>query len=190
MTTLYLRCFVADLFVHGIGGGTYDELTDDIMRHWLGIIPPTFLTSSASLHLPFAANREIQTIDPSSSGLAIERELQLMRSVPERYLDHSIESERVLFERHSRKIADIPMRGSKRQWHQETSLLKQQIEAAIEPKKQAALAKLEAYQRMSQQEKILKSREYSFVLFEEQDVVGRLSKMAKAAMNPASDAGK
>ena len=190
MTTLFLRCFVADLFVHGIGGGTYDELTDDIMNHWLDIVPPTFLTSSASLQLPFSAHSEIKTIDPSSSGQAIERELQLMRSVPERFLDHAIESERVLFERHATKIANIPMRGSKRQWHLETAQLKQRIEAAIEPKKRVTLAKQESFQSTSQQNKILKSREYSFVLFEEQDAVGRLSKMARAAMNPGIEAGK
>ncbi len=189
MTTLYLRCFVADLFVHGIGGGTYDELTDDIMRDWLGIVPPTFLTSSASLHLPFVANKEVRSIDPVASGLTIERELQLIRSVPERFLDPSIEAERDLLEKHSRKIANIPKRGNKRQWHQETARLKQRIEAAIEPKKQATMTKLEAHHRAIQQNKILKSREYSFVLFEEQDVVGRLSKLAKSAMN-ALDAGK
>ena len=193
MTTLYLRCFVADLFVHGIGGGTYDELTDDIMRHWLGIEPPTFFTSSASLHLPFN-NSQIEAIDPMSTsgqtGPAIERELQLMRSVPERFLDRSIESERLLYERHARKIANIPMRGSKRQWHQEVAQLKQQIEASIESKKRTALAKLTAFQHAGQQSKILRSREYSFVLFEESDVVGRLSKLAKAAMNAGSDAGK
>ena len=190
MTTLYLRCFVADLFIHGIGGATYDELTDDIMRHWLDIVPPTFLTSSATLHLPFFANSEIKAIDPSANGTAIERELQLMRSVPERFLDHSIESERDLFERHATMIANIPMRGGKRQWHLETAQLKQRIETAIEPKKQTVLAKLQAFQRTSQQNKILKSREYSFVLFKEQDVVGRLSKLARAAMNPGIEAGK
>ena len=79
---------------------------------------------------------------------------------------------------------------SKRQWHQATAQLKHQIETVIEPTKQAAIAKLEAFQRTSQQNKILKSREYSFVLFEEQDVVERLSKLAKAALNPGSDPGK
>ncbi|HEY1861452.1 MAG TPA: hypothetical protein VGG61_13915, partial [Gemmataceae bacterium] len=34
--TLYARLFVADLFIHGIGGGRYDELTDEISRRFYG----------------------------------------------------------------------------------------------------------------------------------------------------------
>ena len=190
MTTMYLRCFIADLFVHGIGGGTYDELTDDIMRHWLGIEPPAYLTSSASLHLPFCFNSEIKQIDPSASWPAIQRELQLMRSVPERFLDPSIDSQRSLLESHSRQLANIPERGEKFTWHKKIAHVKQQMEAAIEPKRQAAHFKLEALQREIQQQRSLKSREYSFVLFEETDVVGRLSKLAKAVFNQGTESGK
>ena len=190
MTTMYLRCFVADLFVHGIGGGNYDELTDDIVRHWLGISPPAYLTSTASLHLPFPLNGEVARIDPSAGGQSIRRELQLMRSVPERFLDTSSDSQRALLELHARHIANIPPRGHKLNWHHEIALIKQQITEAIEPKKQAAYAKLAIVHRESQQNKVLKSREYSFVLFEEKDVVGRLSKLAKAAFSQGTEAGK
>ena len=190
MTTMYLRCFVADLFVHGIGGGNYDELTDDIVRDWLGMDPPTYLTSTASLHMPFPLDGKIAKINPSASGHSIQRELQLMRSVPERFLDTSIDSQRALFDLHARHVADIPQRGHKLKWHQKIALIKQQITAAIEPKKQAALARREMMQYDIQQSKVLKFREYSFVLFEAQDVVGRLSKLAKAAFSQGSEAGK
>ena len=190
MTTMYLRCFVADLFVHGIGGGTYDELTDDIIKDWIGIDAPIYLTSSASLHLPLKANQESESIEPTASKNSIERELHLMRSVPERYLDRAIDSQRTLAEAHSQKIASIPERGRKLAWHKEMASLKQQIEIAIEPKKRAALAKLEATQRELRQRKIVSSREYSFVLFEEQDVVDRLSRLANAAYRDTADSGK
>ncbi len=51
--TLYARLFLADLFVHGIGGGKYDELTDEVMRRAYGVEPPGFLVLSATLLLPF-----------------------------------------------------------------------------------------------------------------------------------------
>lgn len=53
-TTLFLRLCLADLFVHGIGGAKYDEMTDELMRRFLGIEPPEFLTVTATLHLPIA----------------------------------------------------------------------------------------------------------------------------------------
>ena len=190
MTTMYLRCFVADLFVHGIGGGNYDELTDDIVRHWLGMEPPAYLTSTASLHLPFPLDEEVAQVNPSASGPSIQRELQLMRSVPERFLEPSIDSQRALLDLHTRHICNIPQRGHKRKWHDEIAMIKQQITAAIEPKKQAAYARLAIIHREMQQNKVLKSREYSFVLFEEHDVVGRLTKLAKAAFSQVTEAGK
>jgi hypothetical protein len=50
--TLYARLFVSDLFIHGIGGGKYDELTDEIIRRFYGLQPPGFLVLSATLRLP------------------------------------------------------------------------------------------------------------------------------------------
>jgi hypothetical protein len=53
--TLYARMFVADLFVHGIGGGKYDELTDEIAKRFYGWQPPRYLVLSATLLLPLPA---------------------------------------------------------------------------------------------------------------------------------------
>src|SRR5262249_41498957 len=52
-TTLSARVFVADLFIHGIGGGKYDELTDEIIRRFYGAEPPAYLVLSGTLLLPF-----------------------------------------------------------------------------------------------------------------------------------------
>jgi hypothetical protein len=52
-TTLFARLFLADSFMHGLGGGKYDELTDGLMRDFFGIEPPAFLVLTGSLRLPF-----------------------------------------------------------------------------------------------------------------------------------------
>jgi hypothetical protein len=52
-TTLFARLFIADAFIHGIGGGKYDELTDDLIRQFYGIKAPPVLVVSATLLLPF-----------------------------------------------------------------------------------------------------------------------------------------
>ena len=51
--TLFARLFAADLFLHGIGGGKYDELTDEIVRRYYGAEPPAYLVLSGTLRLPF-----------------------------------------------------------------------------------------------------------------------------------------
>jgi hypothetical protein len=51
--TLFARLFLCDLFIHGIGGAKYDELTDEIMRRFYGVEPPEYLVLTATLLLPF-----------------------------------------------------------------------------------------------------------------------------------------
>lgn len=53
--TLFARVFLCDLFVHGIGGGKYDELTDELMRRFYELEPPRFLVLSGTLLLPLAS---------------------------------------------------------------------------------------------------------------------------------------
>jgi hypothetical protein len=52
--TAYARLALADLFVHGIGGGRYDRATDAIVRVFFGIEPPAYATVTATLFLPFS----------------------------------------------------------------------------------------------------------------------------------------
>lgn len=56
-TTMHARLFLGDLFLHGIGGGKYDELTDAIIRHFWGIEPPDYLVVTATHWLPLPAPR-------------------------------------------------------------------------------------------------------------------------------------
>ena len=48
-TTMFARCLLGDLFIHGIGGAKYDELGDEISRGFFGVEPPAFLTLSLTL---------------------------------------------------------------------------------------------------------------------------------------------
>jgi hypothetical protein len=50
--TLYARLFLSDLFLHGIGGGKYDELTDDIIQRFYEVEPPGFIVLTATRLLP------------------------------------------------------------------------------------------------------------------------------------------
>ncbi|HEV8069651.1 MAG TPA: hypothetical protein VGP76_18065 [Planctomycetaceae bacterium] len=64
-TTLFSRLCLADLFVHGIGGAKYDEMTDRIMSRFVGVTPPGFLTLTASLYLPLSENGSVAAEDES-----------------------------------------------------------------------------------------------------------------------------
>lgn len=54
-TSMFSRLLFSDIFVHGIGGAKYDVITDAIIREYFGVIPPGFITVSATLFLPLEA---------------------------------------------------------------------------------------------------------------------------------------
>lgn len=50
--TLFLRVCVGDWFVHGLGGGKYDAVTDAIIEDFFGLPPPAFQVVTGTLRLP------------------------------------------------------------------------------------------------------------------------------------------
>src|SRR5439155_1393714 len=74
--------FLADLFIHGIGGAKYDELTDEIARRFYGCEPPRYLILSATLLLPLRAFPA-----RPAEGQHLARELRDLHYNPQRHLD-------------------------------------------------------------------------------------------------------
>jgi hypothetical protein len=56
--TIYLRLLVVDQFVHGIGGGRYDQVTDRLIRTFFGLNPPRFAVATATLFFPGAGSQQ------------------------------------------------------------------------------------------------------------------------------------
>jgi hypothetical protein len=55
--TCVLRLLVADQFVHGIGGGQYDQVLDDLISRYFGVEPPRFSVTTATLYFPEAVGQ-------------------------------------------------------------------------------------------------------------------------------------
>ncbi|MBI1310810.1 hypothetical protein GC176_05840 [bacterium] len=81
-TTIYSRLILGDLFIHGIGGAKYDEMTDRILSRFFGVEPPDFLTLSATAFLPFAEPFPV-TRDEDGRLRQLLRELE---QNPQRYI--------------------------------------------------------------------------------------------------------
>lgn len=54
--TMFVRMFCCDLFIHGLGGGRYDRVTDGIIRRFWGVEPPRFAVASMTMHLPLGVH--------------------------------------------------------------------------------------------------------------------------------------
>ncbi len=54
MLTTFLRLMIADQFVHGIGGGRYDQVTDRLIQRHFKLAAPKFSVTTATLFFPTA----------------------------------------------------------------------------------------------------------------------------------------
>ena len=181
ITTLFLRCFAADLFVHGIGGGVYDRLTDDIIRQFLEIEPPEFVICTATMWLPMEDMKTCSSPeDPQLSGAVLHREEQWLRSRPETFLDRSQPMHCQLAEAHAALLATMPPRGQKREWHHQMVHLKNQISNAVADRRAVLGQRRRDLEQRAQELRWLESREYAFVLYEETDVVHRLAALVQS----------
>src|SRR5437870_5319562 len=84
--TAFSRLCLADLFVHGVGGGRYDRVTDAVIREYFGIEPPAYAATTATLHLPlgaYHAARERETLQRRLLALQHDPDRVLSRPTPE-----------------------------------------------------------------------------------------------------------
>ncbi len=65
MTTMFARLLLSDLFLHGIGGGKYDQLADRIICHFFGITPPALQLSQRPCDCP---DRTATSLAPTRSN--------------------------------------------------------------------------------------------------------------------------
>jgi len=89
--TLFARLFLADLFIHGIGGAKYDELTDEIIRRFYGFVPPGYMVLSATLRMPLPV---YPATEQDSRRYAIM--LRDLRYNPQRHLPERLRRERAV----------------------------------------------------------------------------------------------
>ncbi len=85
---MYARMFACDLFIHGIGGAKYDQITDEIIRRFFGVEPPKYVCISATLCLPLGASDTAET-----DADVARRRVRDVRYNPQRQVGDSVSPE-------------------------------------------------------------------------------------------------
>ena len=179
ITTMYGRLVLSDLFLHGIGGAKYDQLTDLIIQRFFGFKPPGYATISATALL-----FEDRTEALREQMRELKRLQRDLRFHPERCLVPSEEAARLASEKQA-WIQKDPPRGHRLERHraiQRINAALQQHVAADPAPLAARLAELTAELRHEVQ---FASREFSFCLFPEH-VLRPLLRCARAAYTSAA----
>jgi hypothetical protein len=167
--TLFTRLLLADLFVHGLGGAKYDEMTDALAARLFGAPPPPYLTVSATVWLPFGSPQRALCTQCADVG-QLQQRLWQLRHNPQRFVDAPAENVERLIEEKRALIADSP--ASERSARRRRYLRLREINAALSAQLvnlQNELAdSLAAARQWQQTRRVLQSREFSWVLFPEE----------------------
>ena len=170
-TTLFARVCLADLFIHGIGGAKYDEMTDQLCERLFGLPAPRFLLVSATLYLPMGGpfpstdadknqvlhqirdliyNPERHLADVNGLEMLKSRKAEILNAADE--LQKSGQLHGHLTQQQHRQLLEI--RG-------QLLAKTHEVRDRYENRRTTILTELNA-------NKLLKNRDYSFLLYPEQ----------------------
>jgi hypothetical protein len=175
-TTLYARLFLADLFLHGIGGGRYDELTDGLLRGFYGIEPPAYLVLSATLYLPLPAPPA-----PEPPLPALRRRLRDLWYNPDRHLpaaEAGSDGTADLVRRKHDLIGRQPETpADRRQRFRALRDLNERLRTRIEPELERWRRRESEAETWALAQPVLRSREYAFCLFPEEELLALVERV-------------
>ena len=162
--TLYARLFLADLFIHGIGGGKYDELTDELIRRFYGVEPPAFLVLSATRLLPLPS----PPAGPDDHR-RLAHELRDLHWNPQRHLPPGDGDMRELAGRKKGLIAEAPAdaAGRRERFHALRTVTAG-LRAPLAGEERRLLAELGETDRRLAANAVLHRRDYAFCLYPEE----------------------
>ena len=168
ITTLYSRLVLSDLFLHGIGGAKYDQLTDLIAIDFFDVALPVFSALTATMHLPFGH----PLVSPHDRS-ELRNQIRQRRFHPERFIDSSDAEDLILRKRTA--IENSTMNRFRR--HQEIEEANQSMQPFVADQIEALQQKLFNAVDQIRNSRVLNSREYSFCLFPE-SLIDDLKQMA------------
>lgn len=171
-TTLFARLFVADEFVHGIGGGMYDQVTDALIERFFGGRPPPLIVATATRLLPISR--------PAVSRDDLRRvgqRLRKLRFQPERFAPANATVAALAAEKRA-WLAQQPPYGQGRPRFAALLRINEALHPFVADQRAAAERERDEFVRLLRDRAVLASREYAFALFPE-SLIGELKSGAE-----------
>lgn len=167
-TTMFARLILSDLFLHGIGGAKYDQVTDRLIGLLFDLPAPKYLTLTATVKLPI----DRPHVEPADAT-TLRVQLRDLRFNPERYIHQEPFSTPVAKEEAQTLIAEkqrwikteqTPQNASAR--HFEIRKASASLQTFVVSQQEKLLAEQQQLAAQLQAESVLGSREFSFCLYE------------------------
>lgn len=178
--TMFVRLFLADVFVHGVGGARYDRVTDALIARFFGVRPPRYAVASASLTL------ELGSGSGPDEVARLRRQLRDLRFNPQRFVPQALASSgqaeglrRLALEK-DRLIAWIQQPGAaKRELTRRIEEVNARLYEALAPVRETIEARLRQALLADAERQASQYRAYPAFLYDP----ARLRRMAETALD-------
>lgn len=184
VTTMFSRLFLGDFFVHGIGGGKYDQLTDYIIEHFFQIPAPHFAIATMTAFLPVDLPEQIE------GDLAeIDSTIRDFEQAPDRFalnvrkllphIDLS-DAENALVEEKRAWIQREVAPEDRRDWHLGLEEIHNKLRNQLEGAARELTEHRKSVELAIKQRQLLSSREMSYCLFPKKNLLELLEITSKS----------
>jgi hypothetical protein len=160
--TLFARLFLADLFIHGIGGGKYDELTDEIIRRFYDIEPPHYLVLSGTRLLPLPLTPVHLT-----DCRRLARDVRDVYWNPQRHMTRESSWQELLAEKQASIEREPQSKQERRERFEKLREITAKLREPLLRRASALQGELAACERQLEINAVLQRRDYAFVLYPE-----------------------
>ncbi len=163
-TTLFARLFLGDLFVHGLGGAIYDQITDELICRFYELPVPEFATLTATVYLP-VERPAVRAEDIA----AVKQRLRLLLFNPQKVLPSNVRrypSVAELIRRKEELIRWQPRtKKERRERFLEFRAINSRLAEFLAAEIEAARLQLAALEHDAKARRILEYREYPFCVY-------------------------
>jgi hypothetical protein len=160
--TLFTRLGFADGFIHGIGGGKYDEVTDDIVRRFFRLDPPGYAVVSATVRLP------IRRFPATPETLhRAERRVRDLDWNPQRFPETPERLPALVSEKAALIAAEPTGKAERRAWFRQLQRVTRELRPAVADRVEMSLHEVDRLRVELAANDVLASREYGWPLFPE-----------------------
>jgi hypothetical protein len=175
----FARLCLADLFIHGLGGARYDEITDAFLGALLNTQPAPLICVSATAWLPLGEPVDAALAEPAD-GARLERDL---RFNPERYVAAinamQRKEKRALLQRSQWLAANEPHdHAARRAAFDAIRAWNDRVLEQFPSERQAVLARARDLARREREQAVSRDREYFFALHPRSTMVELAARIA------------
>jgi hypothetical protein len=172
ITTMWARLALGDMFIHGIGGAKYDQVTDAIIARFFEIEPPAYVTVSGTLHLPVPHCKEA-----AEKVHRLRDRLRRLEFQPERFLESVSNSDGAQMAE-ARQLAEekwswIARRVTPENFRERFLAIRRlngRLQCSVESIRDETFRALLRAEQNSRATSILTWREYAFCLFPGEEI--------------------